>query len=71
MHAEGSLKEFPRTQGSKTQDVTKRNEVVTTKSVGVGIGVACYGRGLKEGGGGGMVMVKEDMILGITVTGML
>ncbi|GKG37103.1 hypothetical protein Tco_0447276, partial [Tanacetum coccineum] len=30
------------------------NEVVASKSVGVGVGVACCRRGLKEEGGGGM-----------------
>ncbi|GJZ43859.1 hypothetical protein Tco_0591114 [Tanacetum coccineum] len=45
------------------------NEVVISKVVGVGFGVACCRRGLKEGGSEGMVMVKADVISGITITG--
>ncbi|GJT82424.1 hypothetical protein Tco_1056766 [Tanacetum coccineum] len=45
-----------------------RNEVVTSKAIGVGVGVACYRRGLKEGGGGGMVVLKANVISVITVT---
>ncbi|GKC13311.1 hypothetical protein Tco_1010093, partial [Tanacetum coccineum] len=45
------------------------NEVVASKAVGVGVGVACCRRGLKIGGGGGMVIVKSYMISGIAVTG--
>ncbi|GJY88976.1 hypothetical protein Tco_0503604 [Tanacetum coccineum] len=46
-----------------------RNEVVTFEAVGVGVGVSCCGRGLKEIGGRGMVVVKADVILRITETG--
>ncbi|GJT83610.1 hypothetical protein Tco_1057952 [Tanacetum coccineum] len=45
------------------------NEVVASEAVGARVGVACYGRGLKEGGDGGMVVVKADLISWITVTG--
>ncbi|GJX05800.1 hypothetical protein Tco_0193732 [Tanacetum coccineum] len=38
------------------------NEVVASEFVGVGVGVACYGRGLKNRGGGGIVAVKPDVI---------
>ncbi|GKG55379.1 hypothetical protein Tco_0572019, partial [Tanacetum coccineum] len=35
-----------------------RNEVVTSEFVGVRVGVACCGRGLKKRCGGGIVVVK-------------
>ncbi|GJX54431.1 hypothetical protein Tco_0282800 [Tanacetum coccineum] len=45
------------------------NEFVALETVGVRVGVACCGRGLKEGGSGGMVVGKVDVISGITVIG--
>nr|GFC85329.1 hypothetical protein [Tanacetum cinerariifolium] len=44
------------------------NKVVSSEAVGVGVGVAFCGRGLKEGGGVGMVEVKADVVSRITVT---
>ncbi|GJU09664.1 hypothetical protein Tco_1132060 [Tanacetum coccineum] len=44
-----------------------RNEFVASKVVGVGVSVDYCGRGLKNRGGGGIVVVKLDVILGIAV----
>ncbi|GJR64025.1 hypothetical protein Tco_0010090 [Tanacetum coccineum] len=43
-----------------------RNVVVTSKAVGVGVGVVYCRRGLKEGGGGGMVVVKADEAISLS-----
>ncbi|GKC58086.1 hypothetical protein Tco_1085684 [Tanacetum coccineum] len=43
------------------------DDVVVSEAVGVGVGVTCYDRGLKNGGGRGLVVVKLDVISGITV----
>nr|GFB81746.1 hypothetical protein [Tanacetum cinerariifolium] len=37
------------------------------KAVGVRVGFACCDKGLKNGGGGGIVVVKLDVISGIVV----
>ncbi|GKC99016.1 hypothetical protein Tco_1169291, partial [Tanacetum coccineum] len=38
------------------------NKVIASEVVGVGVGVACYRRGLENGGGRGIVVVKLDVI---------
>ncbi|GKD01349.1 hypothetical protein Tco_1171623, partial [Tanacetum coccineum] len=43
------------------------NEVVASKVVGVRVGVACYRRGLKNGGGGGIVVMKPNVISGTAI----
>ncbi|GJU35808.1 hypothetical protein Tco_1184162 [Tanacetum coccineum] len=42
-----------------------RSDVLVSEAVGVRAGVACCDRGLKKGGGGGIVVVKLDVISGI------
>ncbi|GKF17793.1 hypothetical protein Tco_0062711, partial [Tanacetum coccineum] len=52
-----------------TKEKSRRevNKVVASEVIGVGVGVACCGRGLKKGGGGGIVIVKLDVISGTDV----
>ncbi|GKF59314.1 hypothetical protein Tco_0176100, partial [Tanacetum coccineum] len=43
------------------------SDVLVSEAVGVGAGVACCDRGLKKGGGRGIVVVKLNVISGIVV----
>ncbi|GJZ46615.1 hypothetical protein Tco_0594211 [Tanacetum coccineum] len=54
---------------TKSNSGSARNEVVVSEAVGIVVGVACYGRRLKKGGGGRIVVVKTDVISGTAIIG--
>ncbi|GKD84565.1 hypothetical protein Tco_1355719, partial [Tanacetum coccineum] len=52
-----------------TEEKSRRevNKVVASKVVGVRVSVACCGRGLKNRGGGGIVVMKLDVVSGTVI----
>ncbi|GKG47866.1 hypothetical protein Tco_0507351, partial [Tanacetum coccineum] len=54
---------------TKEKSKSAGNKVIASEVVGVGVCVACYKRGLKNRGGGGVVVVKLDVCSRTVIAG--